>query len=735
MGVSFIKIVRTTGVLLSVATIVSGLTGTLLHAQSARYDLIDTGEVTGLYRTGVSNDNQKLGQDQDDPHWIIDRVYRPGTRTNPTCQSAHRGGTTLVSIPLISSTTPIPARTILERGGQAGLITTRDKAVTGNATGIDDGVSNSNGVLPWKFNVPNARWIGQNLYGQNTTNRGCRDPTDTPSRIMANANIYVFKLKDGFTFSNGVNIDSVSLKLSAAVDNRIEVKINGTTVQARLNNGSANSQYRNVNEPGFSRNSPSIETRPSSGIFNPNGQRNDLELHVQSTYSHTGILIKEIEALASRDTPAANFNITPAVTVSNTIVQTGEQVSAVPSLNNSGVSASSAVSWQLTRFVLAPGSATPTGVVQNTQDPVAYFGNRAIVAAQGNTTVQRGVISLADSQSAVEDLPAGTKICYSTSVRPYSNTSAAGEWRHGQAICAVIGTKPLVQIHGGDLRVGGQFKGAVAIADIASSVNTSSVTRDGKTFGSWVEYGIYAPGVVTSTASGSGLANGSVQAGQQGWSKLTFANTPDFGKFSSSQLTLPDTAGGLLSAYNTASAPQLTGTVQLTAATSGLRVANGNITLQAYNFTTPGQSIIIYAPSSTVTVAGNITYGSTLLRSIQDIPQLVIIANRININSSVTQLDSWLIANGENGTIDTCGDIAQLSTSVCNRKLTINGPVATKQLFLKRTANSSDPTDAGRSSPAEVLNMRPDAFLWAAQNYNNSKRAITTSTIELPPRF
>ncbi|MBI3889733.1 hypothetical protein HY312_04155 [Candidatus Saccharibacteria bacterium] len=731
------KLFRSTGFFVIATLATSLMGGVLLQAQSTRYDLIDTGEVAGLYRTGVNDSGQKLGQDQDDPHWIIDRVYRPPAWKNPTCQSAHRGGTSLVAIPLTSSPTPIPARTILERGGQAGLITTRDKAVTGNATGIDDGVSESNGILPWKFNVPNARWIGQNLYGQNTTVRGCRDPTDTPGRIMANANIYVFKLKDGFTFSDGVDINSVSLKLGAAVDNRIEVKINGTTVPARLVYGtSSNStQYRNVNEPGFTRGSPSIETRPTEGIFRPNGQRNELELHIQSTYSHTGLLIKEIEALASRPTPTANFNITPSVSLSKTIVQPGEQVSAMPSLNNTGTSNSTAVSWQLTRFILPRGSSIPAGVVQSSQDPTIRFGNRSALTAQGSIAVPRGTLPLADSQGAIEDLPAGTRICYATSVRPYSDSSPANEWRHGQAVCAVIGTKPLVQIHGGDLRVGGQFKGAAAISDLTSRVNTSSVTRDGKTFGSWVEYGIQAPGAVIGTASGSGLSNGSVEASQQAWSKLTFANTPEFGKFSSSQRTLPDTAEGLLSLYNISAAPQVTGNVQLTPTISGLRMANGDITVPAYNFTSPGQSVVIYAPDSTVTITGNVTYGSMTLRSIQDIPQLVIIANQIKINSSVTQLDSWLIANGESGRIDTCSDVAQLSTTVCNRQLTINGPVAAKQLLLKRTASSNESTDAGRSTPAEILNLRPDAYLWAKHAYNNTKRAITTSTVELPPRF
>ena len=720
-----------TGLLLIVfATGLVVIAAVHVSAQPARYDLIESGEVNGLYRTGVDESGRKLPQNVDDPHWIIDRVYRPAGRIGQPCQYAHRGGSTIVPIPSTSSAQPIPARTILERGNQTGLYTSRDRTVT---SGYSPLVEMVNGTMPWKFNVSNARWIGQNYYGQNSTQNTCRDPTESAAANMSNANIYVFKLKDGFTFNDDVDVSSVQLKLSAAVDNTIKIVVNGTTVPARLT-PSWSGAYRDVNEPGFASNSPNVETRPVENIFRPNGQRNELELHVQSTYSHTGVLIKDVEALAAVP-ERSDYSIDPSVEVSKTVVEPEEQVAASPKLTNRGTTPSANVSWQLTRFVIAPGRPIPSAAVENATTPVAHFGNDATIAGQGSTVVEVGAQQQSDSQSQVEELPAGTKICYATSVRPFSAASPATSWRHGQPACAVVGKKPLVQVHGGDLKVGGVIRGASSIPDLSSIVSTTNTVRGGKAYGSWVEYGITATGSVVNTASASGLAGGSSETNQSDWSRLTFANTPEFGQFGVAQRPIPDISGSVVRPSDIAAAPRISGTVQITPATRGLRVANSDVTLSGYTFAAPGQSVIIYAPNSVVTIADNVTYGVTTLRSTEDIPQLIIIADTIRIQSNVTQLDAWVIASGDTGIVDTCADVARLSTSVCDRALTVNGPVVSKKLLLKRTAGSDDPSDTGRSSAAETFNLRPDAYLWAYSYSNSEDRVLTTHTSELPPRF
>ena len=56
-----------------------------------------------------------------------------------------------------------------------------------------------------------------------------------------------------------------------------------------------------------------------------------------------------------------------------------------------------------------------------------------------------------------------------------------------------------------------------------------------------------------------------------------------------------------------------------------------------------------------------------------------------------------------------------------------------KQLWLRRTAGSG--TDLASGDPAEVFNLRPDAYLWAATRATGSGRVQTMYTTELPPRL
>jgi hypothetical protein len=132
-----------------------------------------------------------------------------------------------------------------------------------------------------------------------------------------------------------------------------------------------------------------------------------------------------------------------------------------------------------------------------------------------------------------------------------------------------------------------------------------------------------------------------------------------------------------------------------------------------------------------VTIAGNIDYAGTGLASLRDIPQLVIIAKNINIQQSVTNVDAWLIASS---TVNTCSNSgAKLSGDICKELLTIHGPVVADKLVLNRTAGSG--TGPASGDPAEIINLRPDAYLWAQLVASGSGKAETVKTVELPPRF
>jgi hypothetical protein len=58
--------------------------------------------------------------------------------------------------------------------------------------------------------------------------------------------------------------------------------------------------------------------------------------------------------------------------------------------------------------------------------------------------------------------------------------------------------------------------------------------------------------------------------------------------------------------------------------------------------------------------------------------------------------------------------------------------MATK-LYLQRTAGSGVGVSSG--DPAEVFNLRPDAYLWAMVHASASGKIQTVYATELPPRF
>jgi len=92
----------------------------------------------------------------------------------------------------------------------------------------------------------------------------------------------------------------------------------------------------------------------------------------------------------------------------------------------------------------------------------------------------------------------------------------------------------------------------------------------------------------------------------------------------------------------------------------------------------------------------------------------------------------------QNGIINTCGAgaVSQTTTvnaTICNTKLTINGPISANHLLLRRTAGAG--SGAAADDPAEVFNLRADAYIWATSYSPGTGRLPTVTTKELPPRF
>lgn len=312
----------------------------------------------------------------------------------------------------------------------------------------------------------------------------------------------------------------------------------------------------------------------------------------------------------------------------------------------------------------------------------------------------------------------GTRVCVGIRITPANGVTnvSSTEW---DVHCTSIGKKPRVQVWGGDVRTRG---------NIETSTGTVDDGGTDKTFGSWVEYGALSVGSNENFASGSGLNNGAANGDQEEWSNLTFANVdasnaPVYGNY-----TLPplSSVAGQFMATPSSGAPFQS---DLNALPSGTyRVGDATITQSAI---AEGKSIIVIA-TGTVTIQGNITYANGPFDAVGKIPQVVIIANKINIAGSAGQVDAWLITTGNDGAINTCSDRAlnaPLNATVCNNKLTVNGPVVTQNLHLRRTAGS------GPNDSAELFNLRADAYIWAQRQSSSAGKAQTVYLTELPPRF
>lgn len=453
-----------------------------------------------------------------------------------------------------------------------------------------------------------------------------------------------------------------------------------------------------------------------------------------------------------------NFNLRPSI--SDLGMQVGDQDGTIPTVSavvtNDGPTKSYVdIRWQMSRIVVKSGS-TISGGTNNRREGCAHYGNNCTsTEGRGSGTGDSSFgVSPRDTtvrqllNQPIGDLEVGDQVCYGLSITAYRQglDNNSGEWRHSAPRCVIVGKKPKVQVWGSDLSVGRYFANDSS-PRTSATVDTSVSTKAGgtKTFGSWVEYGIFASGTIRS-ASAAGLAgqDGNSSSSQGDWDKLTFANaghtsvsgcngTIKFGCYNVPAGTgaIPDVAARLAPTPTTGS--PLAGTVSLDSR-SGSFYTNGNLTISGGTIN-KSNSVIIRA-SGTVTISGDIRYTTDSLSSLSEIPQVVIIANDIRINDNVTNVDAWLIANGSNGRIYTCGsnNFSQVLTSeTCKEKLTINGPVMAKKLYLARTAGSG--TGAASNEPAEVLNLRADAYLWAIGRSGGLGSVQTIKTSELAPRF
>ncbi|HMS93296.1 MAG TPA: hypothetical protein PKD28_02790 [Candidatus Saccharibacteria bacterium] len=360
-----------------------------------------------------------------------------------------------------------------------------------------------------------------------------------------------------------------------------------------------------------------------------------------------------------------------------------------------------------------------------------------------------------------DSLQPGDTVCYALAVTGYHNTngSAKSATRYSDiqsSHCTKIGKNPKVQVWGGNVSVGQATIGGSINTN--ASIHSSTTTKaTGLTYGSWGEYALFAPRVIGGTASASGLNNGNSSDTQSNWSRLTFTgNNPSspgvYGSYTYGMTSLPNIAARfpLLTAAPF-SGTTLNAVTDANSATQGNRVigstATASLNITGTGQVQPGRWLVIHRPNSDVTITSNIEYTGGNLSNIDQIPQIVIIARNITIASNVTRVDAWLVASRDIATCNEGGDATnlrstytaattRLTTAMCNQALTINGPVIADKLYLRRTAGSG--TGPASGDPAETINFRADAYLWAQRNGLDDRASSpfhTVSIQELPPRY
>lgn len=310
------------------------------------------------------------------------------------------------------------------------------------------------------------------------------------------------------------------------------------------------------------------------------------------------------------------------------------------------------------------------------------------------------------------NLQVGDNICYMTVVNRYNMDASTTDWRYSATDCVTVSVAPLVQVWGNDTRVGSSFAGSIPRN---ASVKGMVGVYQGHTRGSWGEYGVLAPVSTNNTPTVATFASGAGYAANGGNLKsLTFANSSGIalGNFAR-----PDLMGTI---------PEVSRYID----TNKDKVGRANVEIDRSH----SSAIANYEANKVIILRGTATITSDLRAPVsaqgyKDVSQMVIIADSIKINSGVTNVDAWLIAT--KGDIDTCSDKpVRLAAQTCDKLLRVNGPLMASGKVLPRRTGSDN-----TGSPAEIYNLRGDAYLWAYRVSEAIGTLKTVSTKELPPRF
>ena len=376
------------------------------------------------------------------------------------------------------------------------------------------------------------------------------------------------------------------------------------------------------------------------------------------------------------------------------------------------------------------------------------------------------------------------------------------------ASCVTLAKKPNFQVLGGGFYTNGAIKTALSEKAVGGGLGAypSAETRS---FGSWDEFGVLAAGKVLGFGSGAamgyeegynfnlprgGIMNAyytfigptgpnSVVSGISNISHMTIANDKNgpgnsgISRIGSAVLarlkarfrdtiirnssnTITSLTSNETSAKNYLGLSQLyhQGDTSLSAMNSTANFyqfdRGGNLIARSNTTGEKLMNTLAMFVDGTLTIDRNINIAHETYNAVDDFPQVLIFAKKINITSNVTNIDAWLILDEDYGDnqIDTCSDNHYPNALSCNETLTITGPVFARKLILNRTAGSH--TGGGRAGthplqtgpigtyyaegsihPAEVFTLRADAYFWAYRQSLSGGQAYMVYSREIAPRY
>ena len=376
------------------------------------------------------------------------------------------------------------------------------------------------------------------------------------------------------------------------------------------------------------------------------------------------------------------------------------------------------------------------------------------------------------------------------------------------ASCVTLAKKPNFQVLGGGFYTNGAIKTALSEKAVGGGLGAypSAETRS---FGSWDEFGVLAAGKVLGFGSGAamgyeegynfnlprgGVMNAyytflmpsgpnSVVSGISNISHMTIANDKNgpgnsgISRIGSAVLarlkarfrdtiirnssnTITSLTSNETSAKNYLGLSQLyhQGDTSLSAMNSTANFyqfdRGGNLIARSNTTGEKLMNTLAMFVDGTLTIDRNINIAHETYNAVDDFPQVLIFAKKINITSNVTNIDAWLILDEDYGDnqIDTCSDNHYPNALSCNETLTITGPVFARKLILNRTAGShtgggragAHPLQTGPTStyyaegsihPAEVFTLRADAYFWAYRQSLSGGQAYMVYSREIAPRY